>query len=187
MIISEADLPDLVMRDRWMMRVLSAAEEADLPDWWIGAGFLRNTIWDAIVGNNTRYRYPGDVDLVYFDDTEPTPEADWGLDQEMQDRHPFATWQVRNQARMHVVDGFEPYSSTADGIAHWVETATCVGVRLRSGEPEFLVCYGVEDLLGLIARPIPLFCHAELIELFHRRITEKRWRDRWPGLRILDS
>src|SRR6185503_20454597 len=100
------------------------------PDWWIGAGFLRNKIWDAIedkVSKPTR-----DVDLVYFNAFDVTPETDRAYDERMKRDHPFAEWEIRNQARMHYVDDFPPYTSTADGISHWVETATCVAVRLNA-------------------------------------------------------
>ena len=40
-ITSVADIENLVRSDPWMMKVLQAAEELGLPDWWIGAGFLR--------------------------------------------------------------------------------------------------------------------------------------------------
>lgn len=36
---NEADVARLVKGDPWMMEVLAAAEELNLPDWWIGAGF----------------------------------------------------------------------------------------------------------------------------------------------------
>jgi len=45
-IASEQDISKIIEADDWMMDVLRAAEKLQLPDWWIGAGFLRNKIWD---------------------------------------------------------------------------------------------------------------------------------------------
>jgi hypothetical protein len=100
---------------------------------------------------------------------------------------PIAEWEVRNQARMHYMNGFRPFTSTADGIAHWVETATCIAVKAEKGKLKFLFCHGTEDLLGLIARPSPSIQGEELMKLFYDRIEQKQWRQRWPHLQVKDS
>ncbi len=97
------------------MDVLWAADELDLPNWWIGAGFLRNKIWNALEDKPSEVSQ--DVDLVYFDKDNVDPEIDWALDKKMQDKYPFAEWEVRNQARMHYKNGLDPFKSTEDGIA----------------------------------------------------------------------
>lgn len=180
---SEADIAALIRADSWMMEVLRAAENLNLPDWWIGAGFLRNTVWDAIAGNPPQHSR--DVDLVYFNSADVAPETDWAYDDSMKRDYPFAAWEIRNQARMNYVNNFPPFTSTADGIAHWVETATCAAVKLASGKLQFLFCYGTSDLYGLIARPTPYFITGDLFQTFYTRVTEKRWRERWPALRVL--
>lgn len=182
-ITSESNIAKLVAADPWMMQVLRAAETLNLPDWWIGAGFLRNKVWDAMEGNESRPTK--DVDLVYFNVDDTSPEADWHYDEKMQREFPFAEWEVRNQARMHLKNDFPAYKSTAEGIANWVETATCVAVKLEGGELKFLFCHGTEDLLGLIARPTPAFRQPDRIKLFHDRIAEKRWRKKWPHLQVV--
>lgn len=164
------------------MNVLRAAEKLDLNDWWIGAGFLRNAVWNAIEGispSPTR-----DVDLVYFNKSDARPEADWAYDEIMKKDFPFAKWEVRNQARMHYVDNFEPYRSTADGIAHWVETATSVAVKIEDGRLHYLFCHGTKDLFNLVARPVPEFMSEELLPIFRERIKNKRWKQKWPSLRV---
>src|SRR6185312_4192753 len=46
------DVCALVARQADMMRLLRSVEELGLPDCWIGAGFIRNTIWDALHGGD---------------------------------------------------------------------------------------------------------------------------------------
>ncbi|MDG4837648.1 nucleotidyltransferase family protein [Micromonospora sp. WMMD967] len=46
------------------MRVLRAAAGLGLPDWWIGAGFVRNRVWDTISGLPALPER--DVDVAYF-------------------------------------------------------------------------------------------------------------------------
>lgn len=179
---SEGDISDLLRADEWRMGVLTAAEKKALPDWWIGAGFLRNLIWDALEGIESEPTR--DVDLVYYDKGDTRPETDWRYDDEMAKMYPDAEWEVRNQARMHYVNNFSPFTSTEDGISHWVETATCVAVKLENGTFRYLFCHGTGDLLGLVARPAPAFKTETLLPKFYTRIEEKRWKDRWPHLRI---
>jgi uncharacterized protein len=180
-VTSESDIEQLVENDPWMMQILHAAESLNLPDWWIGAGFLRNKVWDTLEDNEPQPSK--DVDLVYFDPANTEAETDWAHDKKMKQDFPFAEWEIRNQARMHYVSGFEPFISTANGISHWVETATCVAVKLEDGQPRFLFCYGTDDLLGLVARPTPYFT-GDLLKTFHERLEKKQWRKRWPHLRV---
>ncbi len=181
-VASEDDISILLQADPWRMNVLRAAETLDLPNWWIGAGFLRNTIWDALEGIK-----PGairDVDLVYFDGEKTDPEIDWAYDERMKHEFPFAVWEVRNQARMHYINNFKAYTSTEDGIASWIETATCIAVRLESNKLRYLFCYGTDDLFDLIARPTPAFSTPEMLPFFYKRVEKKQWRKKWPHLRV---
>lgn len=184
-IASTDELSEIIKSDLWMMDVLKAAQELNLPDWWIGAGFLRNKVWDTLEGNvasPTR-----DVDLVYFDQANTRPETDWSYDSDLRIKYPFAEWEVRNQARMHYVNNSRPFTSTADGISFWVETATCVAVRLRNDSLEYLFCHGTDDLFNLVARPIPYFQSKEHIQTFYDRIEKKRWQEKWPHLQIINE
>jgi hypothetical protein len=87
---------------------------------------------------------------------------------------------------MHYVDNFEPFTSTADGIAHWVETATCVAVKLKDGQLTYLFCYGMDDLLGIIVRPVPYFQTGNRLRAFRNRAEKKQWTKRWPSLVVVD-
>lgn len=178
---NEDDIKQLVESDEWMMSVLRAAEELNLPDWWIGAGFLRNKVWNAIGGIDTHS--DSDIDLVYFNPDDLTPETDWQYDEKMKSDFPAADWEIRNQARIHSDDN-NSYSSTSDGISNWVETATCVAVKLQDGKLKFLFCYGIDDLVNMIVRPIPRLQNDELINIFHDRANRKKWLQRWPNIGI---
>lgn len=182
---TEADIRFIVQSDQWMMQVLEAAESLGLPNWWIGAGFLRNKIWDTIEGVASERL--GDVDLVYFDSADIRPETDWKYDEIMHEKYPFAEWEIRNQARMHDKTNVEPYNSTEDGISNWVETATCIGVRLIRGHLSFLWCYGIEDVISVTARPTERFQTKELLPVFRQRVNEKGWRKRWKNIRVFEN
>lgn len=65
----------------------------------------------------------------------------------------------------------------------WIETATCIGVRLEEdGEIVLATPRGIEDLVNLILRPT--FSTEKGLKDFKRRITEKKWLEKWPKLTI---
>ena len=182
---SKDEITEIIRADSFMMEVLKAAELLNLPDWWIGAGFLRNKIWDYIEGNESIL--PKDVDLVYFDAQNNSKESDWAFSDDMNAKYSFAEWEIRNQARMHYINGFNPFISTEDGISHWVETATCVAVKIDDDRLNYLFCYGTDDLFNLIARPTPYFRKKPLLQEFTNRVEQKKWQQRWPSLKVRPS
>jgi len=82
------------------------------------------------------------------------------------------------------VNDFDPYTSTVDAISNWVETATCTAVRLKDNKIDLLFCYGIDDLINLVVRPIPRFQTAEIIVVFQNRIKKKCWLKKWPHLKV---
>ena len=65
----------LLLNDTFRMNCLRAAREIALPDWYLGAGFLRNAIWDHLHQKHEMTPL-NDVDLVYFDpENDPEQEA----------------------------------------------------------------------------------------------------------------
>jgi uncharacterized protein len=76
----------------------------------------------------------------------------------------------------------EPFSTTADAVATFPETASCVGVRLLPDDDILVVApHGLDDLFACICRHNPTRAPAELYE---QRRAEKRWGERWPRLRF---
>lgn len=180
---TEQDILDLIRSDAWMMRVLETVASVDIPDAWIGAGFVRNKVWDTLHG---MFRPHGtDIDVAYFDPNDLREEREKEIDAELERLMPGPEWSAKNQARMHAKHGDLPYVSTLDGIAHWTETATCVAVRLRHGILEFRAMHGIEDLLRCVARPTPAYRTSARAQMYADRLASKQhWKTDWPLLRF---
>ena len=178
------DVCALVAQQADMMRLLRSVADLGLPDCWIGAGFLRNAIWDALHGCVPNCALLNDIDVVFFDRADASPASDAAIEDRLAARAPNLPWSVKNQARMHLRNGEEPYRDTAAAIARWPETATAVAVRLQQGRLELLAPHGLGDLIGLTVRPTPAF--AGRPEAYARRLRAKNWLARWPRLRIVD-
>lgn len=183
MLRSERDIIRAISRDEWMMGVIGAARSLDLPDWWICAGFVRSKIWDMLHGYGERTPLP-DVDVVYFDPERKDEEYEKMYERRLQADRPDIPWSVKNQARMHAVNGNPPYTSAVDGISKFPESATALGVKMTAeGKLILTAPCGVEDALGMRVKPSPYFqTRPDLIEIYRRRVGEKNWRERWPLL-----
>jgi len=180
--MNEQDIINLIQSDKWMMDVLREAERLNLPEWMIGAGFLRNKVWDHLHGIKRNIADTNDIDLVYLDAEKISEESDYALSEKMSGALGLR-WEIKNQAYMHTRHNHQPYKSTAEGISHWVETPTCVAVTLNKGEPKIIAPHGIDDLVNLIIRPTPT--RTADLALFYKRIEEKEWLSKWPKLKVV--
>lgn len=181
-VMSAQDVVGVIESDPGAMRVLRATADLGLPDWWIGAGFVRNRVWDAI--SNLPVSPERDVDVAYFDPEKLDPREDARAEAQAMVALPGVPWEIRNQARMHLRNGDEPYTSALDAISRWPETATCVAVTLRGDSVRLVSCHGPADLVGMVVRPSPAFNNAAGRAKVQRRVEVKGWLDRWAGLRL---
>src|SRR5260370_38768863 len=130
------DLEIALRQNMWLGEILERFEEIVLPDSWLVAGAIAQTIW------NLRCEQPAafglkDVDLIYFDEQDLSFEAEASHERRLRDlfQHVPIKLDVKNEARVHLWyearfgDGIKPYSSSVDRIATVPSTATRVGER----------------------------------------------------------
>ncbi|MBU0531281.1 nucleotidyltransferase family protein [Patescibacteria group bacterium] len=163
-----------------MMSILRVAKQLDLPDWWIGAGFVRNKIWDTLHGDSDPTPLL-DVDVIYFNPSNTSEEIEKNYELQLEQILPNGLWSVKNQARMNKVNGDKPYASSLDAISRWPETATAIAVSLDARDQViFEAMHGVDDLVNLIVRPTPAFVNRT--DEFRARQNKKNWISIWPKL-----
>lgn len=175
-----AGIRALVAADAAMMAALHAVARHAPPGSWIGAGFLRNAVWDALHGRAPDVAGLADLDVVFHDAADATPARDAAAEAALRAAAPGLPWSVTNQARMHTRNGHAPYAGVADAIAHWPETATAIAARCGPGGVELLAPHGLGDLLALTLRPTPAF--AGRADVVRARMAAKGWLTRWPRL-----
>ncbi len=186
----EARLVALVRGSPVLMRALRAARAVDPPDWLIGAGAIRDRVWDHLHGF-TRATPVKDVDLAFFDPASLGGERERGVQRALTALAPDLAWDVTNQAEVHLwyphVFGVavKPLTCTSDAVATWPETATAIGVRLRAdGTMRVVAPYGLDDLFALIWRRNP---RCATRDQYRRRVENKQIAKRWPRVTILDA
>ena len=176
----ETTVKQWLAADTMRMQALSVAAQLRLPDWWIAAGFVRNLVWDQLHGY--RQSTPlNDLDLIYFCAEDRSEQRDRLLEQQLIAQTALP-WSVKNQARMHVRNLDAPYRSAAEAMSCWVEVETVVGASLNAqGEICILAPLGLESLFDLT---ITLNPKKHKIQDFQQRISEKKWQELWPNLRV---
>ena len=176
---------DLVLRNPANRAILERASALEVPDWWLTAGAVFQTVWNVLDG-----RDPGagiaDYDLFYFDATDLTYEAEdtvvrraAGLFEDL-----GVTVEVRNEARVHLwyesrfgVPGVR-FTSSVDAIDHFASTTCCFGVsRTSDGELVDYAPHGYDDLFAKRIRPNPRLAPREVYET-----KARRWQQEWPTL-----
>ena len=141
MISTSSDISEFIATQTAMVEILRTVEALCLPDCWVGAGFVRNPIWDALHDFPWSASYT-DVDVVYFDAAEIDPERDSQIEARLAISIPGAPWSVKNQARMHFQNGDPPYADAAEAVRHWPETCTAIAARTLDARIELLAPFG---------------------------------------------
>jgi hypothetical protein len=183
----ETQLQAVLSRSPIVATVVGRWSEVGLPDCWLVAGCVAQTVWNDAFGRPAGHGI-SDIDLVYFDGADLSAEAEARHAERI--RTLFADldlWvDVKNEARVHLwyVEKFgkalAPYVSTEDAIATFPTTATAVGVQPRANGLRVFSPYGLSDLLGLIVRP-----NKKQITRPVYDAKVKKWLARWPDLRVV--
>ena len=170
-----------------VVAILERMDALELPDCWLAAGALFQTVWNVLTDRDPRAGIL-DYDLNYFDDSDLSWEAEdaaitaaaaglGDLGDEIQ---------VRNEARVHLWYEAKfgvpcpPYRSTRHAISTFPNCSSCLGIRSHQGRFELFAPFGLTDLFGLRTRPNPVLAPREVYEA-----KTTRWLSEWPQLTVL--
>ena len=100
---TQNDLEIALRQNMWLGEILERFEEIVLPDCWLVAGAIAQTIW------NLRCEQPAefgvkDVDLIYFDEQDLSFEAEASHERRLRNlfQHLPIKLDVKNEARVHL-------------------------------------------------------------------------------------
>ncbi len=171
-------------------QILARLPALGLPDAWLVAGCLFQTVWNLHDG-----RAPDagikDYDLFYFDGSDLSQETETAVgarvDRCLADLG--VTVEAKNQARVHTWypqwfgHAYPALTCSRDGIDRFLVPCTCVGLQPQAHDPpELYAPNGLADLYAGILRPNPLCDHRALF-----REKALSYQSRWPWLRTLES
>jgi hypothetical protein len=160
-----------------------------LPDAWIVAGCLAQTVWNVRTMRAVDYGI-ADYDIFYFD-----PDTSWQAEdaiiRELQGlfAKAGAKVEVRNQARVHLwypqKHGL-PYPAlhrSTQGIDRFLTRNTQVGIRRTQAGHDVYAPHGFDDIADMIVRPnrAPNFSAAN----YEAKVV--RWKELWPEITVLGA
>ena len=165
--------------------ILSRWDLLDLPDSWLVAGCLFQTVWNIQSGRSPDAGIK-DYDIFYFDPGDLSESAEAQVQARMASLlgDLGVVIEVANQARVHqwYPKHFgQPYpalTSAADGIRRFLVLETCVGVRPNG----CIAPYGLTGLYEGTLTSNPLMPYATL---FRQKVAS--YCQRWDGLRIQEG
>jgi len=181
-----ARLVRLVRQNPSVEEVLEATPSLGLPNCFLAAGCLAQTVWNLAHGREPEANIK-DLDLVYFEG-ELSAEREWEHRVRIRERfaHLPLELDVKNEARVHLwyaqAFGYDiaPYRSVEDAIATFPTTATAVGIRKEGSGYRVYAPFGLADLHSLTLRPNKRQITREIYEAKLRR-----WCALWPKLRVV--
>ena len=157
-----------------------------LPDAWLVAGCLAQTVWNVATGRAVEFGI-NDYDVFYYD-----PDTSWAAEdaviRELRHRlgHLGVTIEARNQARVHLWYPQKhgvPYPAlgrATDGIDRFLTRNTQVGIRRAADGYDVYAPHGFDDIARLIVRP-------NLTANFsaaNYAAKAARWKNLWPELTV---
>jgi uncharacterized protein len=173
-----------VLANRNNRAILERWSDLALPDGWLVAGCLFQTVWNLQAGRPPESGIK-DYDLFYFDASDLGEAAERAVqarvDAVLGDLG--VALEAINQARVHLwyeADFGHPYAalrSSRDGIDRFLVPCTCVGVR----PGEVYAPYGLDALYRGELAINPLTPHRDLFEA-----KAASYRARWPALTIVE-
>jgi hypothetical protein len=90
----------IARESKWFGPALVAVRSQNLPSWCIGAGAVRNLVWDSLHGSRTPSPL-SDIDVARFDSSDLPAESDTAIQRRLSRLHPSVRWEVVNQAAVH--------------------------------------------------------------------------------------
>ena len=180
------DFRELALRNPANNALLDELMRLELPDAWIVAGCLAQTIWNLKTARPVGHGI-NDYDVFYFDS-----DVSWEAEDRVIARLSETSArlgirvEIRNQARVHLWYGqkhgtlYPALQSSSDGIDRFLTRCTQVGLqRSRDGDRVYAPA-GFDEVERMIVRPnlAPNFSAAAYRE------KTARWLSLWPELTV---
>lgn len=156
-----AALETFVRGEPLLMQVLEALRDEALPDGWLVSGAIYNMVWNRLTGR------PGlenlkDVDVIYFDKSDLSYEAEDHVIQQMAKRFEASPVpvEVRNQARVHL--WFEqkfgyavpPLTHALHSLERYASKTHAVAARLDAdGKMHIAAPFGLDHIFSFRVVP----------------------------------
>lgn len=174
------------------MEILDYISELNLPNFYIAAGSIFQTIWNYYDSRELNFGIK-DLDVIYFNNNDLRVEKDLEYYNSINKYARFKGFNyeidVSNEARMHLWKmehnqgvKVEPYKNSEDAISKWIATVHAIGITKENNQIKVYAPYGLSDIFSKTIRPIKHDRNSK--ELYDKKAAG--WAKRFNNLTIIE-
>ena len=180
---------EIIKQNEDLINILDYLDELELPNFYIAAGSVFQTIWNYYDNKPLNYKIK-DIDIIYYDSNNLSKEDEKELENKIINHFKNLNYEfdVHNEARMHLWKkenenkNINQYKNSEDAIEKWIATVQCVGITKEKNEIKVYAPYGLSDILGRTIRPIKHKANSK--ELYYKKVESLK--KRFNHLNIID-
>ena len=184
-------LKTILEKNNELMDVLNYIDSLKLPNYYIAAGSVFQTVWNYYANIDLNYNIK-DIDIIYYDNSDLSVEADIKyyqlIDEYCKSKGYKYEIDVSNEARMHLwkkekynID-VEPYINSEDAIDKWIATVHAIGITKKDNNIKIYAPYGLSDIFSKTIRPIKHKYNTK--EIYDKKANS--WNERFNDLNIIE-
>ena len=181
----------IIRQNKDLMLILDYLVELNLPNFYIAAGSIFQTIWNYYDKKELNYGIK-DIDIIYYDCNNLAKEDEKELEEKIINHFKEISlnyeFDVHNEARMHLWKKenenkkIKQYKNSEDAIDKWIATVHSVGITKVNNSIKVYAPYGLSDIFNKTIRPIKHQDNSK--ELYDKKVES--WKKRFDNLNIIE-
>ena len=180
---------EILKKNNELMEILDYISELKLPNFYIAAGPIFQTIWNYC-DNKPLNSGIKDIDIIYYDSNDLTRESEKTLQDKITDHFKYLNYEfdVNNEARIYLWlkenenKNIDQYKNSEDAIDKWIATVHAIGITKENNEIKIYAPYGLSDIFSKTIRPIKHKNNSK--ELYNKKVES--WLKRFDNLNIIE-
>ncbi len=181
----------ILRKNKDLMSILDYIYELELPNFYIAAGSVFQTIWNYY-DNKPLNSEIKDIDIIYYDANNLLKEDEEKIEDKIvthfKELNINYEFDVHNEARMHLWKksnenkNIDQYKNSEDSIDKWIATVHSIDITKENDEIKVYAPYGLSDIFSRTIRPIKHKDNSK--ELYEKKV--KSWSSRFNNLKIVE-
>lgn len=179
----------ILKKNKDLMTILDYIYELNLPNFYIAAGSVFQTIWNYYDNKPLNFGIK-DIDIIYYDSNNLSKEVEKELEGKIIEHFKELNYKfdVHNEARMHLWKkekenkNINQYKNSEDAIDHWITTVHSIGITKENDNIKVYAPYGLSDIFSRTIRPIKHKDNSK--ELYDKKVAS--WQKRFEKLNIIE-
>ena len=148
---------EIIKQNSDLMNILNYIEELKLPNYYIAAGSVFQTIWNYY-DNKPLNSGIKDIDIIYYDSDNLSKDIEFDLENIIIEHFKSIglnyEFDVHNEARMHLWKkenenkDINQYKNSEDAIDKWIATVHAIGITKENNKIKVYAPYGLSDIFS---------------------------------------